>query len=87
MHYHIGLGKNSIYECFTNAFVMERASVSTLPFAIDDPSRKPSKGSDINEVVVDLYNHGKTGNLRKGSVIPLSAPIISTNYELKDDDR
>ena len=61
--------------------------MSTMPFAIDDPSRKPSKGSDINEIVVDLYNHGRTGNLRKGSMVPLSAPIISTNYELDNNDR
>ena len=83
----VGLGSSSIYECFTNAFVMERASVSTMPFGIDDPSKKPSKGSDISEVVVDIYNHGKTGTLRKTSHVPLAAPVIATNYELKNDDR
>lgn len=61
--------------------------MSTMPFAIDDPSKKPVKGSDINEVVVDIYNRGKTGTLRKTSYFPLAAPLIATNYELKNDDR
>ena len=61
--------------------------MSTMPFAIDDPSKRPAKGSDINEVIVDIYNHGKTGTLRKTSFLPLAAPIIATNYDLKDDDR
>ena len=54
-----GIGKNGIYENFTNAFIMERASVPTLPFAIDDPSQKPTKGSDLSDIVVDHYNQGK----------------------------
>ena len=82
-----GLGKDSIYENFTNSFVLERASVSTLPFGIDDPSRKPAKGCNLNELVVDFYNRGVTGTLRKGSVVPLSAPILATNYELSEEDR
>lgn len=56
-----------------------------MPFAIDDPSKQPTKGSNLNEVVVDIYNHGKTGTLRKGSVVPLSAPVIATNYGLNND--
>lgn len=58
-----------------------------MPFAIDDPSKRPAKGSDINEVVVDIYNHGKTGTLRKNSYLPLGAPVIATNYDLNNDDR
>lgn len=82
-----GLGKKSVLETFTNAYVIERASVSTLPFAIDDPANKPAKGADLNEVVVDLYNHGQCGTMRKGAVLPVSAPLIATNYPLKEDER
>lgn len=87
MHCHIGLGRSAVLESFTNAYVIERASVSTLPFAIDDASKKPSKGSDLNELVVDIYNQGRTGTLRKGSVLPVSCPLITTNYKLSQDER
>ena len=47
---------------------MEGVSVSTLPFGIDDPAVKPSKGSNLNEVVVELYIHDKSGLMRKGPI-------------------
>jgi hypothetical protein len=65
MHAPLGIPKDAVYEKFTNAFVLERASVSALPFAIDDPSEKRSKGSYINEVIVDLYQR-KNGTNDKG---------------------
>lgn len=72
-----GLDRNSVLETCTATYIMERASVSTLPFCIDDPSEKPSKGCDLNDVVVELYNHGKSGTMRKGSVLPISCPVIT----------
>ena len=54
--------------------------MSTMPFAIDDPSKRPAKASDI-------YNHGKTGTLRKNSYLPLAAPVVATNYDFNYDDR
>ena len=82
-----GIGKNGIYEKFTNAFIMERASVSTLPFAIDDPSQKPTKGSELSDIVVDLYNHRKVASLQKGPVLPHSIPLVATIYELQQEER
>ena len=61
--------------------------MSTLPFAIDDPNAKPTKGSDINEMVVDLYNQGKSATATKHAVIPKSLPLITTNYDLKQEER
>ena len=81
-HYIIGIPTEAVYEKFTNAFILERATVSTMPFAIDDPSQKPSKGSDINEVIVNIYNRGKIASMRRGSAFPISAPLIATNYIL-----
>ena len=54
---------NSIYVEGTNAFFLERSSLSSLPFALDDPP-KSAKGSDLSEIVVDLYNGCKTVNLK-----------------------
>ena len=42
-----------MYEQFSNAFIAERASCSTLPFCIDDPPSK-SKGSDVNDLIVTI---------------------------------
>jgi hypothetical protein len=38
----------------TNAFIMERASVSTMPFAVDDPAAETSKQYNLSEALVDL---------------------------------
>ena len=72
----------------SNAFFLERASISTLPFAIDDPPMAKSGSSlDINDLIVDMYNGCKTANLRKGSLKPFSIPIVATNYNLKQHQR
>ena len=83
----LGIPRDAIYKKFTNAFILERAATSTLPFAIDDPSEKPIKGSDINDVVVDLYNRGKVASLRRGAVVPKSIPLVATNYKLRQEER
>ena len=69
--YYVGLG-HSIYVKGTNTFFLERASLSSLPFAIDDPPKISNKNSgiDINDLIVDLYNGCKTANLKVGSLQP-----------------
>jgi hypothetical protein len=83
----LGVEKESIYEKSTNTFILERASSSTLPFGIDDPEGKPSRGSDLNDVIVELYNRGRSATFRKGAKTPRSLPIISTNYKLRQEER
>ena len=70
-------------------FFLERAAISTLPFAIDDPLMAKSGSStlDVNDLIDDLYNGCKTANLRKGSLQPNSVPIIATNLELRPHQR
>ena len=82
----LGVPKESVYEQFTNGFVLERSAVGTLPFAIDDPASKPSRGRDLNEIVVDLFNKGKSASLRRETT-PKSVPIVATNYKLKSEER
>lgn len=73
----------------SNAFFLERSSVSSLPYAIDDPPKGRSKGNsvDINDLIVDLYNGCKTANLRSGPLKQLSVPLIATNFNLKKEER
>ncbi len=73
----------------SNAFFLERSSVSSLPYAIDDPPKATSKGGsvDINSLIVDLYNGCKTANLRSGPLKPISLPLIASNYNLDKEER
>lgn len=82
--------KAAFYSKGSTAYMMERAALSCLPFAIDDPNMATYAGRkqlDIGELVVDLYNGAKTANLRSGALLPCSAPIIGTNTLPKDDPR
>ena len=70
--------------------MMERSTLSCLPYGIDDPNMGTYAGRkqlDIGELVVDLYNGAKTANLRTGALLPCSAPIVATNTPPKDDPR
>lgn len=74
----------------TNSFFHERASLSSLPFAIDDPpqnTKGKSSSMDICDLVVDFFNGGKTANLKGGSLKPLSTAIVATNFELRNEER
>ena len=85
-----GSTQSGMYVKGSNAFFLERSSVSSLPYAIDDPPKaSKSKGNsvDINDLVVDLYNGCKTANLRSGPLKPLSIPLIASNYDLKKEER
>ena len=49
-----GVTADAVHERVTNAFIMERASVSTMPFAVDDPAAETSKQYNLSEALVDL---------------------------------
>ena len=53
--------------------------MSTLPFAIDDLSQKPCK--EIDDVI---YNRAP---MRRGSAVPISVPIVATNFSLCHGER
>lgn len=77
--------QESIYERGTNAFFLDRSSQSSLPFVIDDP-QVSSKGSNVNELIVDLYSGHKVSTMQK-QAIPASGAIIATNFPLKNQQR
>ncbi len=85
-----GRHRAAFYSKGSTAYMMERAALSCLPFAIDDPNMTTYSGRkqlDVPELVVDLYNGAKTANLRSGALLPCSAPIIATNSLPKDNPR
>ena len=82
--------KRPFYAKGTNAYFLERSSLSCLPFGIDDPNMSTYAGKkqlDVGELVVHLHNGAKTANLRSGALQPSSAPLIATNNPPKDDPR
>ena len=87
MVYHLQAQLNVVcmYVKGSNAFLLERSSISSLPFAIDDPPKATSRNNsvDINYLIVDFYNGCKTANLRSRSTKPMSIPIMATNFDIK----
>ena len=85
---------SSMYVKGTNAFFLERACVSSMPFAIDDLQKQTSRNTSFNDsnLIIDLSNGAKTTNLHKGSLNPsqlhwwlptmISRVMISTVYIL-----
>lgn len=85
-----GCNQISCYVKGTNALFMERASRSSLPFAIEEamPSKKGKMNKlDLTELVIDLYDGAISANMKTGTLKPKSAPVIATNFELDDIDR
>ena len=68
---------------------MERASLSTLPFGVENAARETSRGADISNLIVESFNGGKTYNSWKGSSKPLTAPLIhvAANFDLQKEPR
>ena len=74
-----------IYERGTNVSFLERASKSALPFSIDDPPKSTSKGSDMSELVVDLYSASVISS-SKNVYVPKSGAIVATNFCLSTEE-
>jgi hypothetical protein len=80
-----GCSNNNLFVKGTNRGFLERSSISSLPYAIEDPANKKSKSKanciDIEELSVDLYNGSPTTNYNSGILRPLSIPLIATNFD------
>ena len=68
------------------AYFLERSALSCLPYGIDEVCTT-NKQFDFVKFVVDLYGGAKMANLRRGSLMPHSIPLIATNFKIKDDPR
>jgi len=68
------------------SFVCRVISCLVYKRDIDDPP-KGQKGSAISDFVIDLYQGGKTANLRKGAVCPKSLPFVASNFNICSEAR
>ncbi len=86
-----GCDEMSRYVKGTTAAFLERASRSTLPFAIEEAKGKKGRSQvnqvDLTELIVDLYNGSRMANLRTGSVKPRSITILATNFDVEQMER
>ncbi len=54
-----------------------------IPAAIDDPHSK----TDINKLLVELYNGKKSATMGKGEKLPTSTAIIASNFSPEDQGK
>jgi len=60
----------------SDSLCMERITKSTLPFSLDDPKNL----NDIGELLIQLCNGQRSGNLRIGLHKPRSIPLLCCNF-------
>ena len=86
-----GSCNNNVFVKGTNRGFLERSSMSSLPYGIDDPktgkSRSKANQLDLCELAVDLYNGSPTTNYNTGVFTPLSIPLVATNFESETEER
>ena len=82
----VGMAKDGFYVEGSTAYFMERSALSCLPYGIDEAC-SDNKQFDLMKLVVDLHGGAKTANLRRGAFLPLTAPLVATNYAVKNDPR
>lgn len=74
--------KNHYMKC-SKAFCLQRSSVSSLPFGIDDPTFP----TDVGDVIVSYYNGTISANVACGSLLPLTCPLYSSNFTFGKNER
>ena len=74
--------KNHYMRC-SKAFCLQRSSISSLPFGIDDPSFPV----DVGDVIVSFYNGTISTNVACGSLLPLTCPLYSSNFTFGKNER
>ena len=73
----------NLYNSCTRAYLLQRCSVSTIPFAIDDPNI----AGDIGDIIMSLYNGTLSANLAQGGLHPLSCPLYCANFDFGSNER
>jgi len=71
-----------------NRGFLERSSMSTLPYGIDDPKnggrpRSAANKLDLFELAVDLYKSFPTTNYSSGILVPLGIPLLLLTLRVK----
>ena len=73
----VGMDESSLYVSGSTSFFLERSSMSTLHFGIDDPP-EPNYKSTLKpaDVIVSIYNGAKTANMKR-NITPLSSDLVA----------
>lgn len=90
----LGMLKRGFYKKSTSQkWFLERCSLSSMPFVIDDPrdikDRKSSSATvqtDLLNLLNDIFDGGIVANLRTGEIRPRSMCLITSN-SLPNDDK
>lgn len=82
----VGMHKKGFYKKNTSQkWFLDRCSLSSMPFGIDDPrDLKDKKGNatvpvELLDLCNDIYDGGIVANLRTGAIWPRSTCIITAN--------
>ena len=67
----------------SKAFCLERSSILSLPFGINDLSFPV----DVGDVTVSFYNGMISANVACGSLLPLTCPLYSSNFTFGKNER
>ena len=73
----------NLYNSCSKAYCLQRSSISTIPFGIDDPNLP----TDIGDLIICLYNGTLSANVCQGGLQPLSCPIYCTNFTFGNNER
>ncbi len=67
----------------SDTLCIERCCRSTLPFTLDDPKTAQA----IGELLIDLCNGRRMGNMKVGLRNPRSIPLMCCNFEMGEHKR
>lgn len=80
----LGAQESRMYSKITREKIFDLCCNSAgIPLGVDDPHSK----TDINKLLVDLYNGKKGATMGKGERIPSSTSIIASNFSPEDRGR
>lgn len=77
-----GGSRSHFFSRATRELLMQKCALGTIPFGLDDPSSK----KDIEQLVIDLFNGARSGNLSRGERNPVTTLLITANYHLANSE-
>ena len=79
----LGIQDNRFYSKVTKEKILQLLCDSGVPLGVDDPQSR----SDINRLLIDLFNGAKNGPLSHGEKKPQSTCVIAANFTTLDQQR
>ena len=73
-----GGSRMHFYSRATRELILQKCSQSTIPMGLDDPSSK----KEVEQLVIDLFNGARSGNISRGERNPMTTVLITANFHL-----